>query len=83
MVREAGTQVSAVIMSYPSPKTAAPPCLPLGIRDPLKEGLRLWAFAFCFWGLLLWGFLVWEAFGREKIAEGKRIAGEELLKGNY
>jgi hypothetical protein len=26
------------------------------------------------------GFLVWEAFGREKIAEGKRIAKGELLK---
>jgi hypothetical protein len=33
--------------------------------------------AFCF---LLSGFLVWEDFGREKIADGKRIAKEGLIE---
>jgi hypothetical protein len=61
-------------MSLPSPRTAAPPWIPLGIRESLKDGRLL----LLLWGLLLWGaftlrlllfafgFLVWEAFGREK-----------------
>jgi hypothetical protein len=75
-------------MSHPSPRTAVPPCLPLFIKDLLKEAqgfcLLPWAFAFSFlfllWGFffLPWSFLVWEAFGREQIAEGKKIA-----KGEY
>jgi hypothetical protein len=56
--REAGTQVSPVTMSHPSPRTSAPPCLPLFIKETRFFGLWLWAFAL--------GFLVWEAFGREK-----------------
>jgi hypothetical protein len=59
MFREAGTQVSPVTMSHPFQRTAAPPCLPLGIKDSLKEDARLllWAFAFGFWafGLLAFG----------------------------
>jgi hypothetical protein len=39
--------------------------------------MRFFALAFGFW---LWGLLVWETFGREKTAEGKRIAERELLK---
>jgi hypothetical protein len=36
--REAGMQVPLVIISCPSPKTAAlPSCLPLGIKDSLNE----------------------------------------------
>jgi hypothetical protein len=37
--REVGTQVSLVTMSLPSPRTVAPPpfCLPLDIKDSLKE----------------------------------------------
>jgi hypothetical protein len=54
-------------MSHPSQRTAVPPCLPLGIKDSLKEEARL----------LLFGFLMGKAFGREenclreKIVEGK------------
>jgi hypothetical protein len=41
MVREAGTQVSLVTMSHTSLSTAAPPpCLPLNIKDSLKEDRR-------------------------------------------
>jgi hypothetical protein len=40
MFREAGTQVPLVTMSCPSPRTIAPPpCLPLGIKDSLKEDI--------------------------------------------
>jgi hypothetical protein len=39
--REIGMHVSPVTMSHPSPRTVAPPpCLPLVIKDPLKEDLR-------------------------------------------
>jgi hypothetical protein len=39
---EAGTQVSLVTMSCLSQRSAAPPlCLPLGIKDLLKEDERL------------------------------------------
>jgi hypothetical protein len=38
MFREVGTQVSLVTMSCLSPRTVAPPpCLPLDIKDSLKE----------------------------------------------
>jgi hypothetical protein len=50
-----------------TPLPAAPPCLPLDIKDSLKEDMRL-----LLWGLLLVGFLMWEAL------EGKRIAKEGL-----
>jgi hypothetical protein len=33
-------------MSCPYPRTAAPPCLPLNIKDSLKEDGRLFAFGF-------------------------------------
>jgi hypothetical protein len=71
MFREAGTQVSPVTMSHPSPRTAVPPCLPLGIKDSLKEDARLLLWAFCF-EAFAFGFLtgkvfwMWETFGREK-----------------
>jgi hypothetical protein len=39
--REVGTQVSPVTMSCPSLRTTAPSCLPLGIKDSLKEEKRL------------------------------------------
>jgi hypothetical protein len=64
-------------VSHSFPRTAAPPCLPLGIKDSLKEDARLLALGFWMKG----GFLMWE------ILEGKRIAkkmvrkGRELLKG--
>jgi hypothetical protein len=39
--REVGMQVSLVTMSQPSPRTVAPPpCLPLDIKDLLKEDVR-------------------------------------------
>jgi hypothetical protein len=44
-------QVSPVTMSHPSPRTPAPHCLPLGIKDLLKEAPRL-----LLWGLLLEAF---------------------------
>jgi hypothetical protein len=39
--KEAGMQVSAVTMSRPSPRTVAPPRLPLDIKDLLKKDARL------------------------------------------
>jgi hypothetical protein len=37
--KDVGRQVSLVTMSRPSPRTVAPPpCLPLDIKDLLKEG---------------------------------------------
>jgi hypothetical protein len=63
--RKAGAQVSPVTMSHPSPRTTIPPCLPLDIKDPLKEdtGFLLWAFCFGAFalGLFALGFLL-EAF---------------------
>jgi hypothetical protein len=39
--REVATQVSLVTVSCPSPRTVAPPpCLPLAIKDSLKEDAR-------------------------------------------
>jgi hypothetical protein len=43
-----------------------------GYKRPPEDGRGAFAFAFGFY-LLLWGFLVWEAFGREKISEGKKL----------
>jgi hypothetical protein len=52
--RVAGMQVSPVTMSCHSLRTTAPPCLPLGRKDSLKEDTRLFAFwvkgGFCFLG---------------------------------
>jgi hypothetical protein len=77
-------------MSRPS-LNAAPPCLQLFIykNKTLREEKGILPLAFHF-GVLLWlllwdmrlspfalDFLVWEAFGREKIAEGKEIAKGE------
>jgi hypothetical protein len=62
----------------PSRRITAPPCLPLDIKDSLKEDARL----------LLWGFLLWAfafgplAFWCGTLLEGKRIAEGKLLKGN-
>jgi hypothetical protein len=68
-------------MSRPSLRTTAPlPSLPLGVKDLLKD-MRVFIDG---WLLTFW---MWEDFGREiaggRIAEGKRIAEGELLKGNY
>jgi hypothetical protein len=47
--REVGIQVSPVTISCPFLRTSAPPCLPLDIKDSLKEDRRLlfllWDFA--------------------------------------
>jgi hypothetical protein len=51
--------MSPVTTSGPSPRTTAPPCLPLGLKDSLREDARL--LLFCFGGFLLWGFC-FEAF---------------------
>jgi hypothetical protein len=55
-------------MSHPSLRTSAPPCLPLDIKDSLKEDARLLLLHFAF------GFLMWEALEGKRIAEGQRIA---------
>jgi hypothetical protein len=40
--REVGMQVSLLTMSHPSLRTVAPPpCLPLDIKDSLKEDKRI------------------------------------------
>jgi hypothetical protein len=64
-------------LSRPSLRTTAPSCLPLDIKNSLKED---WAgrggVAVCF-GLLLWGFLLgfWDfGFLKWEALEGKRIA---------
>jgi CDP-diglyceride synthetase len=53
-------------------------------KRPPKSGhegfwlqLLLWAFVL---GCEAFAFLVWDAFGREKIAGGKRIAKEGLIE---
>jgi hypothetical protein len=70
MFREAGTHVSPV--TNVTPLSAVPPCLPLGIKDSLKEDVSLlllaFSLGFCF------GFWLFErgrlfdvgSFGREK-----------------
>jgi hypothetical protein len=87
MFREAGTQVSPVTMSHPSLRTAAPPCLPLGTKDSLKEDSRLLLWRLCFgdFCFLLKGFafdfLRGKAFWYRRLLEGKRIVkGKRLLK---
>jgi hypothetical protein len=72
------------------PRTAALPCLPLGIKDSLKEETRLlllafglldfWAFGFGFW--MKGGFLMWEGLEGKRTTKGKRIAERGLLKVN-
>jgi hypothetical protein len=91
--REAGKQVSPVTMSQCSLRTAAPPRLPLGIKDLLKEDSRLLLCSFCFGAfafglrLLLHDYLMGKDFGVLAIScgrllEGKRIAEvKRLLKG--
>jgi hypothetical protein len=69
-------QVSPVTVSRPSRRTAAPPCLPLGVKDSLKEDRRLFALGafaldFGFWLLGFWLFGV-----------GGFWKGKGLLKGN-
>jgi hypothetical protein len=68
MFREAEIQVSPVTISHPSPRANPPPCLPLFIKEALKEDmsfLEAFGLGFGFWPFAF-GFLVWEAFGREK-----------------
>jgi hypothetical protein len=80
--REAGMQVSPVTMSHPSPRSSAPPCLPL----PLKKGLRLFCFlplAFALEHFLGFGFC-FGCFSLGSFWKGKELLKEkELLKGNY
>jgi hypothetical protein len=80
MFREAGTQVFPVTMSRPSPRTAAPPCLLLDIKDSLKEDseLLLWGLLLLVLGLL--AFWCGRILEGKRIAKGKRNAKGELLK---
>jgi hypothetical protein len=57
---EAGTQLSPVAMTHPSPVASAPPCLLPFIKCLLKEDLGLLLFAFAFYFGLWMGF----CFGR-------------------
>jgi hypothetical protein len=67
--REAGTQVSPVTMSCPSPWLHPVCCY----KRPLEKGVLL---------LLAFGSLLW-AFWCGKLLEGKRITEEKILKGKY
>jgi hypothetical protein len=94
MFREAGVIRFLLLQCHALPRTTAPPCLPLGIKDSLKEDVRLSTLGLLLWGLLLWGFLLWELWVWRLLAfwmkrgfliwealEGKRIAeGTRLLK---
>jgi hypothetical protein len=90
MFRETVIQVSPVAMSCPSLGTTVPPCLPLGIKDPLKEDggfcLRLLLVAFSFSSGAFWCGKVLEgkriAEGKN-IAEGKRTAKKGLIESLY
>jgi hypothetical protein len=66
--RAAGTQVSPVTMSHPSPRASTPPCLLLFIKEPLKKGRRV----FLGFGL---------GFGFGLFGVGSFWKGKELLKG--
>jgi hypothetical protein len=66
--REAGTQVSPVTMSRPSPKASALLCLPLFIKGPLKEGL---GFLLLLFGVLLWAFWCGKLLKEKRIIKGK------------
>jgi hypothetical protein len=75
-------------MSCPSPRTDAPPFLPLDIKDLLKEdtSLLLLFWGFCFLAFGFWmkgGFLMWEVLEGKRIAEGKWIAegGKRIAEG--
>jgi hypothetical protein len=80
MFREAGTQISPVAMSRPSPWHHPVCCY----ERPLKEEERLLLFAFGFY--LFFGLFGVGSFwkGKEllnrKIAEGKRIVEGKMLK---
>jgi hypothetical protein len=86
--RETGAQVSPVTMSHPSLKATAPPCLPLFIKVPLKEGWGIlggflpltFTLGFCLW---LWFWLGYFAlnFGFGLFGVGSFWKGKELLKG--
>jgi hypothetical protein len=67
-------KVLSVTTSRPSPRTAAPPCLPLGIKDSLKEEKKIFVLRLLLWGLLLLDFWLFGVGGFWK--------GKELLKGN-
>jgi hypothetical protein len=77
MFKKVGAQISSVTMSHPSPRTTAPHCLPLDIKDSLKEDgrLLLWAFAF---GFLLKG----KELLKGELLKGGLLKGKELLKEN-
>jgi hypothetical protein len=64
-------------MSHLSPRTDAPPCLPLDIKDSLKEDFRLLLFALGFWLLDEGRLFDVGGFGREN--EWLKV---ELLKEN-
>jgi hypothetical protein len=74
-------QISPVTMSRPSPRASAPPCLPLFIKEPLKE--EEWLFALRLFALE--GFLgLWlDSFALGFFGVGSFWKGKELLKGNY
>jgi hypothetical protein len=84
--REAGKHVSPVTMSHPSLRTAAPPCLPLDIKDSLKEDMRFLLLAFCFLGerrFLEGGITGKGLLKRKGLLKGKRLLkGKGLLREN-
>jgi hypothetical protein len=80
--REAGMQVSPVTMSRPSPRTAAPPCLPLDIKDSLKEDVRPFALGAFALRILIWAFWAFAFLDVGDFWKGKLLKGKELLKEN-
>jgi hypothetical protein len=64
-----------LLLLCPSPRAAAPLCLPLFTRK--KRGFLPLAFAL---GCEAFAFLVWEALEGKRIAKGKLLKGKEWLK---
>jgi hypothetical protein len=69
--REVGMQVSHVTMLCPSPRTVAPPpCLPLDIKDSLKEDSRFFDGGVFFMGFLMGDGLIGGLLARMMLLVG-------------
>jgi hypothetical protein len=59
-------QVSPITMSLPFPRSTTLPCLPLAVKDSLKEHMGLFVLGLFALGAFAFEFLVCKAFGREE-----------------